>query len=91
MAKATTATNSKGELVVNVGDTKYLFRHPRGRDLVVIERGINDTTRTEAENLALVMASLSDISEDDYLDLPLGTFKQVGEKVMEYFRASSEG
>lgn len=88
--KPTTSTNSKGELIITSGDTKYLFRHPRGRDLATIERGLNDTNRTEAENLALVMATLSDITEDDYLDLPLGTFKKVGVAVMEYFRLVSE-
>lgn len=89
-AKPNSSTNSKGELIVTSGDTKYVFRHPRGRDLATIERGLNDVSRTEAENLALVMATLSDLTEDEYLDLPLGAFKAVGVAVMDYFRASSD-
>lgn len=88
--KPTTSTNSKNQLIVTLGEVKYTFNNPRGRDLATIERGLNDSNRTEAENLALVMATLSDISEDDYLDLPLGVFKKVGVAVMEYFRAVSE-
>lgn len=89
-SKLTTSTNSKGEFIITAGDTKYIFHHPKGRDLVIIERGINDVSRTEAENLALVMAVLSDTDEDDYLDLPLGTFKAVGVEVMTFFRACAD-
>lgn len=88
--KATTSTNSKNQLIVTVGELKYTFRQPLGRDLVIIERGINDHSRTEAENLALVMAVLSDGDEEGYLDLPLGTFKAVGVEVMTYFRLCAD-
>jgi hypothetical protein len=88
--KVTTATNSKNEFIITAGETKYAFRHPKGRDLVSIERGLNDPSRTEAENLALVMSTLSDTDEDEYLDLPLGVFKAVGIEVMNFFRLASD-
>jgi hypothetical protein len=89
MAKATTSTNSKGELIVTIGSDKYNFRHPKGKDLAIIERAMKVETSTDSENLAVVMSTLSDLPADDYLELPIGTFKAVGEKVMEYFRVAS--
>lgn len=88
--KLTTSVNSKNQFIVKADDVSYTFNNPRGRDLATIERGLADANRTEAENLALVMATLSEMSEDDYLDLPLGTFKKVGVAVMEWFRLVSE-
>jgi hypothetical protein len=88
MAQTTkTKTNSDGDLIVELGDDRYAFRHPRGRDLVAMERTIK-AEGTECEAMAALMASLSidGYDSDHFLDLAVEHFKTLSVELNTFFR-----
>jgi hypothetical protein len=82
-------TNSQGDLILSLGTEKYTFRQPTGRDLVALEKVVKNGEQTDAETLAAIMAqhSRDKLDADIFLDMPLATFKTIGAKMLESFRA----
>jgi hypothetical protein len=85
-------TNANGDLILTFGPVKYIFREPRGRDLVNLERIVKAGECTDAETLAAIMAqqNLDNHDADFYLDLPIATFKNIGLKMLESFRSEDK-
>ena len=85
-------TNAKGDIILSVNGTKLVFRQPTGRDLVSLERIVEMGKNTDAETLADILAQLSvdSLDADYFLDLPLGTFTEVGGTILTYFRSKDK-
>ena len=90
MATLVQTTNAQGDLILTAGKTKYIFREPVGRDLISLEQRVKAGDSTDAETLAAIMSQQSrDGHDTDYfLDLPLATFRAIGDKMLVFFRPS---
>lgn len=92
MSKYTTEVNKDDSITVSDGQWSFVFREPRGRDLVKLDSLVKEAGLevSDTEKMAMVCSVLNGSkTPDDFLDLKLGFFKYISAQIDNFFQ--SEG